>query len=299
MQVGFNLIWLSHICSLPIMRRLLIRRSGLLNAQPAKGAMAPEAGSAWSLIGIANARLQQREAAVHAFRQACKLNASREEHWLNLTRDLMDLNRYAEAISAAQDGLASNPSSYALHLRLGAAYLASDRYSDAERVFRQLVVAGDPLPTSYVGLAQVLLRTGRAEEAVSELTAAEQKLGSSFLISYFRGLALNRAGRAPEAVSAFEEATQLDPNSSEAHLELGKTELATGRVRDAITELQESLRLDSANVQAQRLLSQAYRRAGDERPTSHEVPASAAKRPSPEAELLGDFLPPEWEFPQD
>ncbi len=272
---------------------------GLLKAQPAKGAMTPEAGSAWSLIGIASARLQQREAAVDAFRQACKLNASREEHWLNLTRELMDLNRYAEAISAVQKGLASNPSSYALHLRLGAAYLASDRYSDAESVFRQLTAAGDPLPTSYVGLAQVLLRTGRAEEAVSELTAAQQKLGSSFLISYFRGLALNRAGRAQEAVSAFEEAARLDPNSSEAHLELGKTELATGRVGDAITELQESLRLDSGNVQAQRLLSKAYRRAEDERAASQEVRASAAKKPSQETELLGDFLPPEWEFPRD
>ncbi len=272
---------------------------GLLKAQPAKGAVIPEAGSAWSLIGIASARLHQREAAVDAFRQACRLNASREEHWLNLTRELMDLNRYTEAISAVQEGLASNPSSYALHLRLGAAYLASDRYSDAESVFRQLVAAGDPLPTSYVGLAQVLLRTGRAEAAVSELTTAGQKLGPSFLISYFLGLALNRAGRAGEAVSAFEEATQLDPNSSEAHLELGKTELATHRAHDAVTELQESLRLDPGNVQAQRLLSQAYRRAGDERATSPEVQARAAKKPSPEAELLGDFLPPEWEFPRD
>jgi len=51
---------------------------GLLKAQAAKAAMAPEAGSAWSLIGIASARLQQRDAAVDAFRQACKLNASRE-----------------------------------------------------------------------------------------------------------------------------------------------------------------------------------------------------------------------------
>lgn len=272
---------------------------GLLKAQTARGAMTPEAGSAWSLIGIASARLHQREAAVAAFRQACKLNASREEHWLNLTRELMDLNRYTEAISAVQEGLASNPNSYALHLRLGAAYLASDRYSDAESVFRQLVAAGDPLPTSYVGLAQVLLRTGRAKEAVSELTTAGQKLGPSFLISYFLGLALNRAGRTGEAVSAFEEATQLDPNSSEAHLELGKTELATHRVHDAVTELQESLRLDPGNVQAQRLLSQAYRRAGDERAASQEVQASAAKKPSPEAELLGDFLPPEWEFPRD
>ncbi len=272
---------------------------GFLKTQTAKGTMTPEAGSAWSLIGIASARLHQREPAVDAFRKACKLNSSREEHWLNLTRELMDLNRYTEAISAVQEGLASNPSSYALHLRLGAAYLASDRYSDAESVFRQLVAAGDPLPTSYVGLAQVLLRTGRAEEAVSGLTTAEQKLGPSFLISYFRGLALNRAGRAGEAVSAFEEATQLDPNSSEAHFELGKTELATHRVHDAVTELQESLRLDPGNVQAQRLLSQAYRRAGDERATSQEVQPSAAEKPSPEAELLGDFLLPEWEFPRD
>jgi len=272
---------------------------GLLKAQPAKGAMTPEAGSAWSLIGIASARLHQREAAVDAFSKACKLNPSREEHWLNLTRELMDLNRYTEAISAVQEGLASNPSSYALHLRLGAAYLASDRYPDAESVFRQLVTAGDPLPTSYVGLAQVLLRTGRAEEAVSELATAGQKLGPSFLISYFQGLAFNRAGRAGEAVSAFEEAIQLDPNSSVAHFELGKTELATHRVHDAVTELQESLRLDPGNVQAQRLLKQAYRRAGEERATSQEVQPSAAKKPSPQAELLGDFLPPEWEYPRD
>lgn len=271
----------------------------LLNAQSAKGAMSSEAASAWSLIGIAKARLHQREAAVDAFRKACKLNSSREEHWLNLTRELMDLNRYTEAVSAVLEGLASNPSSYALHLRLGAAYLASDRYSDAESVFRQLVAAGDPLPTSYVGLAQVLLRTGRAEEAVSGLNAAEEKLGPSFLISYFRGLALNRAGRVAEAVPAFEEATQLDPNSSEAHFELGKTELTTHRVHEAVTELQESLRLDPGNVQAQRLLSQAYRRAGDERATSQETQTTAAQKPNPEVELLGDFLPPEWEFPRD
>src|SRR5207253_3237860 len=84
--------------------------------------------------------------------------------------------------------------------------------------------AGDPLPTSYVGLAQVLLRTGRAEEAVSELAAAGKKLGPNFLISYFQGLALDRAARPAEAISAFQDAIRLNPGSSEAHLGLGKTE---------------------------------------------------------------------------
>jgi tetratricopeptide (TPR) repeat protein len=269
-----------------------------LKASQFVGAPSAEAASAWSLVGISNAHLNQGAAAVEAFRQAAKLDPGREEHWLNLTRELMELNHNADAISAAQEGLGVNPKSYALHLRLGAAYLSTDRYSEAEGVFRQLVDAGDPLPTSYVGLAQVMLRTGRAEEAVSELTVASQKLGPNFLISYFQGLALDRAARPAEAVSALQAATRLNPNSSEGHLALGKTELAIGKVSDATAELQESLRLSPGNVQAQRLLSQAYRRAGDAQTASRYAEQTTEAPSSAERDLLGDFLLPEWETPE-
>jgi tetratricopeptide (TPR) repeat protein len=257
-----------------------------------------EAASVWSILGVAQSRLKQSDAAIDAFREASKLDPSREEHWLNLTRELMDSNRYGEAISLTQDGLRANPKSYALHLRLGAAYLSSDRYSDAENVFRQLIAAGDPLPTSYVGLAQVLLRTGRAEEAVSELAAARQKLGASFLIRYFQGLALARAARPAEAISAFQDATRLNPNSPDAHLGLGKAELANGSVNDAIAELQKTLQLSPGNLQAQRLLSQAYGRAGDTRAASRYAEKSVESVSEPQADLLGDFVLPEWQVPQ-
>ena len=255
------------------------------------------AGSAWSLIGIASAHLARRDQAVDAFRRATTLAPTQEENWLNLTRELMELGRYSEAISAVQDGLASNPQSYALHLRMGAAYLAAGRYPDAEKSFRTLVTAGDPLPTSYVGLAQVLLRTGRAGEAASELAIAQQKLGSTFLISYFRGLALERAGKSTEAGSAFQDAVRLNPGSPDAHLGLGKTELAQGHIAGATTELEEALRLDPGNVQAQRLLSQAYRRVGD---VNHAVKyAEASAQPAAEktGDLVGDFFLPEWQMP--
>ncbi len=272
--------------------RLFLKASQIVAAAPA------EAASAWSLIGISSANLNQGEAALEAFRQAAKLDPTREEHWLNLTRELMELNHYTDAISATHQGLESNSKSYALHLRLGAAYLSVDRYSEAEAVFRQLVDAGDPLPTSYVGLAQVLLRTGRAAEAVSELAAASQKLGPNFLISYFQGLALDRAARPAEAVPVLRDAIRLNPNSSEAYLALGKTELAIGRASDATAELKECLRLSPGNVQAQRLLSQAYRRAGDAQTASRYAEQTAEAPPSAERDLLGDFLPPEWETPQ-
>lgn len=258
-----------------------------------------ESAAAWSTIGIAKARFGQTDAAVDAFRQASKLNSEREEHWLNLTRELMELNRYGEAIAANQEGLKANPKSYALHLRLGAAYLASDRYSDAENVFRDLVAAGDPLPTSYVGLAQVLLRTGRAEEAVSELAAAEKKLGPNFLISYFQGLALDRAARPEEAILAFQEAIRVNPDSSDAHLGLGKTELMVGHNSEAIAELQKCLQLSYGNVQAQRLLSQAYRRAGDAQAASRYSHEPAEKETPPKNDLVGDFILPEWQGPQE
>jgi tetratricopeptide (TPR) repeat protein len=269
-----------------------------LKTRHSVGEASAEAAPAWSLVGIAKSHLNQEESAVEAFRQAAKLDPTREEHWLNLTRELMESNHYADAISAAQEGVDANPKSYALHLRLGAAYISVDRYSEAENIFRQLVNAGDPLPTSYVGLAQVLLRTGRAEEAVSELAAAGQKLGPNFLISYFQGLALDRAARPGEAVSAFEDAIRLNPKSPEAHLGLGKTELAIGQMSDAIAELQETLRLNPDNPQAQRLLSQAYRRSGDAQTASRYAEQITEAPPSTEQSLLGDFLPPEWETPQ-
>jgi tetratricopeptide (TPR) repeat protein len=251
------------------------------------------------LIGIACAHLSQGERSVNALRHAATLAPGEEEHWLNLTRELMELNRYSEAISAVENGLAANSKSYALHLRLGAAHLSAGHYAEAESVFRDLVAAGDPLPTGYIGLAQVLLRTGRAEEAASELANAGQKLGPNFLISYFRGLAFDRAGKPLEAMMAFQEAVRLNSNSAEVHLSLGKTELALGRASDAIAELQEARRLSPGNAQANRLLSQAYRRAGDSKSATKFAAASSNTPLGPEGDLLGDFFLPQWQGPPE
>jgi len=262
-------------------------------------AESPESAQAWSLIGIACAHLSQGERSVNALRQAATLAPGEEEHWLNLTRELMELNRYSEAISAVQTGLAANPKSYALHLRLGAAHLSAGHYTEAESIFRDLVAAGDPLPTGYIGLAQVLLRTGRPEEAASELVDAGQKLGPNFLISYFRGLAFDRAGKPSEALTAFQEAVRLNSDNAEVHLSLGKTELALGRVNDAIAELQQALRLGPDNAQAKRLLSQAYRRAGDSKSAAKFAEASTNAPPDHEGDLLGDFFVPQWQEPPE
>lgn len=251
--------------------------------------------SAYSIVGIANARLGKPEQSIAALRLAAEIAPEREENWLNLTRQLMDVNRFAEAVEAAQDGLKSSPKSYALHLRLGAAYFSSGRYNDAEKSFRELVAAGDPLPTSYVGLAQVLLHTGRAAEAAAELSAAEEKLGPQFLLIYFRGLALNRAGNREASLREFERAVQINPNSAEAHLGVGKTSLALGRPSDAVRELRKVIDLDPNNLPARRLLGQAYRRLGDQENAMKFATSAADIEPEPRPDIVGDFLVPDWQ----
>jgi predicted Zn-dependent protease len=91
----------------------------------------------------------------------------------------------------------------------------------------------------------------------------------------------------------------LDPNNAEAHLSLGKTELALGRVSDAIAELHKALRLSPGNVQAKRLLSQAYRRAGQSKSAAKFAEASADAPLGSEGDLLGDFFVPHWQEPPE
>ena len=259
---------------------------------------APEVvrAGAWSLLGIAEANLKNADLAVNALRHAATLQPAAEEHCLNLTRELMDLSRYDEAISVLQAALTSNPKSYALHLRLGAAYFASARYPEAEKTFGELVEANDPLPISYIGLAQVLLRTGRADNASAELTAAEKKLGPSFLLAYYRGFASKQAGKPDEAVAAFKQAIQLNPSSAEAHRDLGSTLLVLGRFADAIPELKESLRLAPNDLRTRRLLSRAYARSGDVK-TARQYLDAEIDPPVPTTGLQGDFILPSWQYP--
>ncbi len=271
-----------------------------LDSVPADARKSEAVGEAWSIIGIAAARRGDSARSLEALNQAAELSPTREESWLNLTLELMSLGRTSEAVSAAQKGLAAIPKSYALRLRVGAANLAAGHYEEADQQFRELVNAGDPLPLSYVGLAQVLLRNGRAEEAASELLAARQKVGGDFLLDYFCGLALDRAGKSAEALLAYQQAAARNPKSVEAQLGIAKTELALNRVTESIAQLKEVLLLDPSNVQAARLLSRAYRRAGDAvNASKYAGIAGAEEQPQPDRTLLGDFIAPDWAIPAE
>jgi tetratricopeptide (TPR) repeat protein len=288
----FNLA-LSYLLTGQYENSIAQARRYLAAAPPGDSASA--AARAWSLIGISAAHTSETQRSVDALRKAASLQPTNEELWLNLTRELMELSRFPEAVAAAEEALVALPNSYALHLRLGAAQLAAGHYAEAENAFRDLVTAGDPLPTGYVGLAQVLLRTGRAEEAISLLRGARQKVGDSFLIDYFLGLAFERAAKPSEALLAFESAEKLNPDNAEIHISIGKAQLALARTAEAIREFQLALKLSPGHVQAARLLTQASRRAGKSVDAGSAAEAATTTPDDQPRDLIGDFFIPPWQ----
>lgn len=254
--------------------------------------------AAWTVIAIAEAEMQRHDEAIRAFRTAAEISPPEEDRWLNLTRELMGQLHYVDAVAAAQQAVDLLPLSYALRLRLGAAYLKSAHYQEAEDVFRDLIAKGDPEPTSALGLAQALMQEGRPGDAAEVLGEAQNRLGSFFLLAYFRGIMLGRAGRPQEAVQQLREAVRLNPQSAEAYQWLGKAELRNMQVDQAIVDLNQALRLDPQNQPARRLLVQAY--------AIRKQPDQAAKllqqiKPGEVPKAVGDenadFLFPAWQSP--
>ncbi|MGO8792434.1 MAG: tetratricopeptide repeat protein [Terriglobia bacterium] len=253
---------------------------------------------AWTLLGIAAAETQDRERSISAFRMAAQFAPGQEERWLDLTRELMDSQRYVEAVSAAKQGLERLPRSYALRLRLGAAYMKSGQYKEAEGVFRDLIAQGDTQPTSAIGLAQALLRETQPDAAAQVLQDTEKRLGTSFLLVYFEGIALDRAAKPEEALRRFQEAVRLNPRSAEAHQWLGMAELRARQVDPAITDLKETLRLDPQNQPARRLLAQAYAmRKQPEQAAQYLQKIEPGEVPKTMGEESADFFFPAWESP--
>ncbi|MBV9265816.1 MAG: tetratricopeptide repeat protein [Acidobacteriaceae bacterium] len=257
----------------------------------------PDSADASTVLGVAEAKLGDESGAAAALRKAAEADGGHEERWLNLSRELMGSSHYPEALAAVEQGLRSNPRSYALQLRLGAVHLASGDYAAAEKAFRELVDASDPLPTSAAGLAQVLLRTGRAEEAVTLLSSTERRLGPQFLIVYFEGLALDRSGDRKSALVAFRRAVDMNPENPEAHFGVGRIELVLGQPREAAGELETVLRLQPRNVAAQRLLRLAKARAKEDSNKDVTLPSDIEADREPPS-FVGDFLLPDWHPPR-
>jgi len=129
-------------------------------------------------------------------------------------------------------------------LALGLQHHNSGDLPQAERLYRQVLLADPEQPDSLQLIGAIALHRGDNELAVDFLTrslAAESRFAN---VHSNLGSALKKTGRIDEALASFKYALAIDPNFVEAHLNLGFLYKDTGNPDAAVESLRTALALD-------------------------------------------------------
>jgi tetratricopeptide (TPR) repeat protein len=157
-----------------------------------------------------------------------------------------DAQTLEQALAAAQRVIALNDSFSAGHGVLGAVYLWQKQYELAMVEMEQAIALEPNNATGYAGLAQVLSRVGRSEEAIEMIEQASRRKprGAADQHLYTVGSAYDLAGRPEEAIAPLKRFLSRYPNILGAHLTLAAVYSELGRKAETRAEAAEVLRLN-------------------------------------------------------
>ena len=174
-------------------------------------------------LGLALARLGEREEAIATFTAVIRANPKDEEGFFNRGRLLLEQGKAEEALRDFDAARALAPAQMQIHYRRGLALARLERYDEAAAAF----AAAAALAPQNV-------------EAI-----------------YNQGRALDAAGSPEEAIACYRAALGLKPDFAEAHNMLGVVLAERGRLSEALGHFSEAVRLAPLNIEARANLERA------------------------------------------
>lgn len=235
----------------------------LLNQGRATAELANLAGAAYLQNGQVNE-------ACNALRLAAHLDPKNEDSYVDLCAICLDHQSYELGLEIADIGLSHLPDSERLHLERGLLRVMKGQFTEAQDDFLRAARVAPQGVLPGVALGLIAMQMGRLDRAVEILRGAAKAHPDSYLAQYWYGRALMQSGAAPgteealEAAAAFEACIRLNPSFWHARLDLSKILLDSGAVDSAIRQLEEAVALNPGSGGPLYMLSQAYRRKGDQ-----------------------------------
>ena len=215
----------------------------------------------------------------------------------DFARVLLVSGQRSRAVAVLKDVVRDAPDLPEPHVNLGGAFATSGDARGAEVEFAAALWAEPRNFEARNNLADLLMQTGRPEEAVTQYRyAIELRPGQSSLHAHLAyalsklgrsgealaewaqaarfdaqgidaclayGLALARSGQLAEAKAQFQIAAKRSPSSTASHSDLGTIEAMLGNYPEAVSEFQMCLRLDPSDSNARANLSEALRRMAE------------------------------------
>jgi tetratricopeptide (TPR) repeat protein len=201
---------------------------------------------------------------------------------------LQKRGRYAEAVAAWREALDANPDEEITHHNLGMALMLSggDReeaewhLQRAAEIKARSAVRLDPgRAAAWNDLGALLLRSGKAEEAVTKLRRAVS-LDPGFAAAHCNlGAALTKVGARDKAAAEVGRALALDPRYAPTHYHLGQIMLERGKPDEAIASWRRALEITPDYPEASDSLAAALRNRGEVAAALNQLRKAIEMRP--------------------
>jgi len=148
-----------------------------------------------------------------------------------------------KASAAAARAVELDPTLAEAHGSLALVRLWENDLKAAEREFQQALELNPGYAQGRMRYGDLLIRTGRPEDAVAEMGRALELDPLSLMVNNATGWHLYLARRYDEAIAQFKKALELDPGFALAHYDLGRVYEQKGMYEQAISEFQKAKEL--------------------------------------------------------
>jgi tetratricopeptide (TPR) repeat protein len=198
------------------------------------------------------------------------------------TAGLLYAERYNEAFQGFQHMLKDFPNTPYLHYAYGSALESLAQHDEAEAELREEIKLAPENALPYTRLADIFLKTGRPEDALSNAEKAVQLDAHAPGAHELWGRALLETGKTDAAVKELEIASRLAPNYPEVHFNLARAYTKARMIADAereraifarLSEEEETQKTSQGNGKT---FIAPYEQKSS--PTEVKIPASAPAR---------------------
>lgn len=239
----------------------------------------PEAGSAYTNLGVIAMRRKEWDRALELFQKAQKLEPKMSGTQLNIALVEFRRGNYAAAIAPLSAVLREQPDSEQARYLLGLCQVFTEHYSDAvaaleplwsskssdvmylytldiaaqnagrgeldERTLQRMIEVAGNTAEYHVILAKAYLNRQETDKAIAELTQAAAANPSVPFLHFDSGLAYMRAGDTARAEAEFRQDIAIEPDLPDNYEQLGLLYLRLQRDDDAEKSFRNALHYET------------------------------------------------------
>lgn len=194
--------------------------------------LGPDSAEADMLAGEALNELKDGEGSMKMFRAAVKANPREPNAHFGLGYLLWIQKQFPEAASEFQAEVANDPDHLQARLYLADSDIQMNKLDDAMPLLERIARQNPELGLGHLDLGIVYTETGRNEDALRELMAAEKLAPDDVNVHWRLGRLYRKMGKKDEAKAELEKASKLNNAADEDLLK----KIANGRPRPAAAE---------------------------------------------------------------